>query len=213
MVSDSVLARFLTEHYALRPGYTINPYRVRGQKLVRPRPKPIPNELLNEFLMNELGRLKWMGERFHWLNRTADRSRLRARRAPRSAAPPSRRTPQRLSPEPLHLELMSSPAQPAAGRLGPGTDQSLHAGAARGHRALQRHARPRDLRRLHAPLSSQRDQARSAAAATSGAGPTDKRSRAACTRPPPVTTESRRRQRSQTARVQTPPQSPQTLHQ
>src|SRR5262245_50494635 len=45
-MGDSVLSRFLSERYALRPGSAINPYQLRGQRLVRSRPQPISRDLL-----------------------------------------------------------------------------------------------------------------------------------------------------------------------
>ena len=54
----SELANYLKQRWALRPGTAPNPFAVRRGQLSRPRPRPIPAQLLADFTASERGRLE-----------------------------------------------------------------------------------------------------------------------------------------------------------
>ena len=61
-LAQSNLTRYLHEHHDLRPGSAPTGLAVRRGGFVRRRPQVVPAALLADFVAEEYGRLKWMGQ-------------------------------------------------------------------------------------------------------------------------------------------------------
>jgi hypothetical protein len=113
-IGESVLSRFLTERYGLRPGYAINRYGPpRGDAFVVRRPRAIKTELVDTFLLEERGRLADTGQT---LARLAAPIRARAEGRTRPFSKEHRRAAELLNALGTTLELrgMSDPVRPQA---------------------------------------------------------------------------------------------------
>jgi hypothetical protein len=62
---EPALASYLHKQFALRPGVQANPYRFVRGRLRRPRPDPLPIDLLTTFVAEEHGRLTDIGNGIH----------------------------------------------------------------------------------------------------------------------------------------------------
>jgi hypothetical protein len=61
-LDEPELATFLQRRYALRPGLAPNPFGVRAGNLVRQQARPIPSQVLSQFVTREAGRLEHVGK-------------------------------------------------------------------------------------------------------------------------------------------------------
>jgi hypothetical protein len=104
------LTKFLRKHYALGPGVALNPFGVRGGKLVARQPRSIPTQLLEEFVADEKGRLTDIGNTLASLAAPLLAS-ARGKAMPRAARQQQQRAAELLNAlgEPLRVGLFYDP--------------------------------------------------------------------------------------------------------